>query len=307
MYIDDSKGQTMARTLSKANRTAKQADLGLERTCTALYIRVSTQLQADEGFSLEAQQERLRAHCTAQGWTVCPNHIYVDAGVSGKSVDRPQFQAMLQAAKEGKVQRIVAMKLDRMARNVREFLATVDQLKAWHCDLVLVKESFDTSTPHGRFALTMFAAMAELEASTITERVMTGKAQKAQQGGYNGSRCPLGYSYSNGQFQVNEQAATVRNVFDMFLAGKSINAIAKDLNDNSVPTAMGGKWYASTVSVILDNGAYAGAAQWNGCEVDNAFPAIITKETYEQAHRRLQALRPGKQLESEVQRRLQIA
>src|SRR3954453_7307138 len=98
----------MARNLSKANRTAKQADLGLEHTCTALYIRVSTQLQADEGFSLDDQQERLQAHCTAQGWTVCPDHIYVDAGVSGKSTDRPAFQAMLQAAQAGRIQRIVA-------------------------------------------------------------------------------------------------------------------------------------------------------------------------------------------------------
>ncbi len=165
----------MARKQSKASKTTKQANLDLQYTCTALYIRVSTQLQADEGFSLEAQQERLQAHCTAQGWHVCPDHIYIDAGVSGKSTDRPAFQAMLAAAKDKQINRIVVMKLDRMARNVREFLATVDELKAWGCDLVLVKESFDTFTPHGRFALTMFAAMAELEASTITERVMSGK------------------------------------------------------------------------------------------------------------------------------------
>ena len=297
----------MARNLSKANKTAKQQDLGLDRSCTALYVRVSTQLQADEGYSLEDQQERLEAYCKAQGWNVCPGHIYVDAGVSGKSVDRPKFQAMLQAAQEGKVQRIVAMKLDRMARNVREFLATVDQLKGWQCDLVLVKESFDTSTPHGRFALTMFAAMAELEASTITERVMSGKVKKANKGGYNGGRCPLGYSYANGRFEKNDQAATVCQVFDLFLAGNSINAIAKAMNAAQAPTALGGQWYASTVSVILDNGAYAGQAQWNGTEVDNAFPAIISKEVYEAAHKRLEALRPGKQLESEIERRLQHA
>jgi site-specific DNA recombinase len=119
------------------------------------------------------------------------------------------------------------MKLDRVARNVREFLATVDQLKAWHCDLLLVKEAFDTSTPHGRFALTMFAAMAELEASTIIEWVMSGKQQKASKGGYNGSRCPLGYVYNGAQFAVvAEQAQTVRSVFTLFLHGQSINAIA---------------------------------------------------------------------------------
>lgn len=305
----------MARKLIKRTSKGTQGDLGLQTTCTALYVRVSTQLQADEGFSLEAQQERLEAHCKAQGWAVDADHIYIDAGVSGKTTDRPKFTAMLAAAQAGQVQRIVAMKLDRMARNVREFLTTVDQLKAWGCDLVLVKESFDTSTPHGRFALTMFAAMAELEASTITERVMTGKAQKATQGGYNGSRCPLGYDYQSGAFIINDQAQTVRSVFALFLQGLSINAIAQKMNDEGRPTARAGKadknkkqtsrWYASTVRTILGNGIYAGVGQWAGVEVAGSHPAIIDPATYEQAHRRLQSLRPGKQLESEIERRLE--
>ena len=310
----------MAQRMSKRSNGAKQADLGLQHTCTALYVRVSTQLQADEGYSLEAQQERLEAYCKAQGWNVGEGHIYIDAGVSGKSVDRPQFQAMLQAAQAGQVQRIVAMKLDRIARNVREFLATVDQLKEWHCDLVLVKESFDTSTPHGRFALTMFAAMAELEASTITERVMSGKQQKASKGGdkgfYNGSRIPLGYKYVGGAFQINEPAAAVvRDIFDGFIRGESMSAMADCLNTNETPTASGGKWYASTVRYILTNGLYAGLAQWHAegdkeaskITAEGAYPAIISKATYEQALKRLKALKPGKQLESEIERRLQHA
>jgi site-specific DNA recombinase len=295
----------MARKVNKGNDTAKQAGLGLENTCTALYIRVSTQLQADEGFSLEAQQERLQAFCVAQGWNVCPGHIYIDAGVSGKTTERPAFQAMLEAAQAGTIQRIVAMKLDRVARNVREFLQTVDQLKAWHCDLVLVKEQFDTGTPQGRFALTMFAAMAELEASTITERVMSGKAQKASKGGFNGAPEAYGYTYSGGVFTVNQpEAHWVREIFNLFLAGQSLNAIAKSLNEAGAPTKRGGQWFPMTVRQTLTNGIYAGVAQWSGTEVDGAYPAIISKEIYEAAHKRLQALRPGKQLESEIERRL---
>jgi site-specific DNA recombinase len=170
------------------------------------------------------------------------------------------------------------MKLDRMARNVSEFLATVDQLKAWHCDLVLVEEAFDTTTPHGRFALTMFAAMVELEASTITERLMSGKQQKASKGGYNGSRCPLGYVYNGAQFEiVEEQAQTVRSIFTLFLHGQSINAIAQAMNAQQTLTARGSQWYASTVRTILDNGAYAGVAQWDGLEAAGIYPAILAK------------------------------
>jgi len=298
----------MARKIIKGNQAAKQGDLALPYTCTALYVRVSTQAQADEGFSLEAQQERLQAFCVAQGWHVCPGHIYIDAGVSGKTTDRPQFQAMLAAAKDKQIGRIVAMKLDRMARNVREFLATVDQLKAWHCDLVLVKESFDTSTPHGRFALTMFAAMAELEASTITERVMSGKQQKASQGGFNGGAEAFGYTYDAGTFAINEvEADIVRSMFAMFLAGKSLHGIAKALNDAGHTTKKGKAFFPMTVRQTLTNGLYAGVAQWAGIEQPAAHPAIIDKATYEAAHKRLLALRPGIQLEGEIARRLQAA
>jgi site-specific DNA recombinase len=242
-------------------------------------------------------------------WQVDAKHIYIDAGVSGTSTEkRERFQAMIAAAKQDDVNRIVAMKLDRIARNVRDFLSIVDELSAAHCDLVLVKESFDTSTPHGRFALTMFAAMAELEASTITERVMTGKAQKASEGGYNGSRCPLGYKYDNGAFTVDSSASYwVREIFTRFVAGQGLSRIADDLNAAGAVTAKGGKWYAGTVRYILNNGIYAGIAQWDGSEVEeiNAkqadgstakvtpHPTIISRELYEQAHARLQAIKPG--------------
>ena len=286
----------MARKMAK-RQSAEQLALGAKVDVTALYIRVSTEKQADEGFSLDAQQERLQAYCQAQGWTVDAKHIYIDAGVSGTSTEkRERFQAMIAAAKQDDVNRIVAMKLDRIARNVRDFLSIVDELSAVHCDLVLVKESFDTSTPHGRFALTMFAAMAELEASTITERVMTGKAQKASEGGYNGSRCPLGYKYDNGAFTVDPSASYwVREIFTRFVAGQGMSKIADDLNAAGAVTARRGKWYAGTVRYILNNGIYAGLAQWNGTEKQKQgnHPTIISRELYEQAHARLQAIKSG--------------
>ena len=288
----------MARKHIKESK--KSSQLALDTGCTALYVRVSTELQAVEGFSLEAQQKQLEAYCFAHGWHVCPEHIYIDAGKSGKSTDREQFQAMLKAAQAGTIRRIVAMKLDRMARNVREFLATVDQLKAWQCDLVLVKESFDTSTPHGRFALTMFAAMAELEASTITERVMSGKAQKATTGGFNGGRVPYGYTYQDGRFTVNpEQATTVQIVFAMFARGASLNAIVKHLNDTAIPTATGkGAWFVNGIKHILSNGAYAGIGQWNGAEsTTGTHPAIIDRTTYDQADARLHSLSRGQRVD----------
>ena len=278
----------MSRKTKRTN--SGQLTLGQSVDVTALYVRVSTDKQVDEGYSLDAQAKRLGAYCEAQGWTVDARHIFVDAGVSGKSTDRAAFQAMMAAASSGEINRIVVMKLDRLARNVRDFLAVVDQLTQVGCGLVLIKESFDTSTPHGKFALTMFAAMAELEIATIAERMDSGRQQKASQGGYNGAQCPLGYEYTNGVFNViPAQAETVRVVFNRFVAGDSMASIARGLNEMGATTAKGGAWYTSTVRYLLGNGFYAGLAQWGEHETDGDHPAIISRELYEMAHSRLTA------------------
>lgn len=285
----------MARKYTKRTQTTNQQ--AIPTGCTALYIRVSTEKQADEGFSLDAQRQRLDAYCMAQGWNVCPDHIYVDGGASGKNTDRAQFQRMMHAAQEGQIERIVAIKLDRLARNTRDFLATVEQLTAAGCDLVLIKESFDTGTPHGKFALTMFAAIAELEASQIQERTMAGRQQKARNGGDNGRATPLGYTHDGQRYHVEPTAAeAVQSIFQRFNAGASLTAIAADLNTRQVPTARGGKWYPATVRYILTNGFYAGLIQYAGEDVveeEGQHDPIITRRAYEDAQLHLLQLRPG--------------
>lgn len=287
----------MARKLIKRPSKAKQGELGLQNIVTGLYIRVSTEKQASEGHSLDAQRSELETYCQANGWHVSEDMVFVDAGISGKSTDRPAFQAMMQAAQDGKLQRIVCTKLDRIARNLRDLLNTVEELKNYRCSLVCKKEQFDTGTAQGIFFLQLLGAVGELERSMISERVHSGRVENAKQGGFNGARVPYGYSYGNGEFAVNEkQAAVVRDIFAGFVAGESLSALADCLNTNETPTATGGKWYAGTVRYILRNGLYAGLAQWDGVETQQGdHPAIIDRATYEAAHKRLQSLKPGKQ------------
>lgn len=286
----------MARKIAK--RQGKQLELGHKVDCTALYIRVSSEQQVKEGYSLEDQEKRLRAYCEAQGWPVCADQVYVDAGLSGKSTaGREAFGRMLQAAERGDIKRVVASKLDRIARNTKDFLGIVDTLQSYGCDLVLIKESFDTSTPQGKFFMVMTAAMAEFELSTIAERTFNGKVQKASEGGYNGSAIPLGYSFQGKDkpFAIDQNGAeTVRSIFQWFCEGVGMANIANRLNLKGVGTAKGGKWYASTVKYILSNGLYAGLAQWDDVETVGAHPPIISTETYEQAHARMLTIKPGK-------------
>lgn len=283
----------MARKVTK--RTAKTEPLGLQADCTALYIRVSTDQQAAEGFSLEAQRERLEARCKSEGWRLCAEHVFTDAGESGKSTDREAFQRMRAAIGDGAVKRVIVTKLDRLSRNTRDFLDFLDFCDKHNCAIVSIAEAFDTGNPTGRAVVTILMAFAELERTQIKDRVMTGKQQSAKTGGFNGSRIPIGYTYAGGVFTQNEHASTVRRIFSEFVGGSTMKDIAARLEKDQVPTAAGGAWAGATVRHILTNGLYAGKRQWAGVEMAiEEFPAIITVETYEAAVNRLKALKPGK-------------
>lgn len=292
----------MARKIQgKYSKKATQATLGLRTDVTALYIRVSTDKQATEGFGLEAQRTELDKYCEGQGWTVAPEHVYIDAGISGKSDDRPAFQSMMAAAKAGTIQRIVATKLDRIARNLKNLLQTVDELKQYKCALVIKKEAFDTSTPQGMFVLQMLGAVSELERSMIADRVMGGKRQKASDGGYNGSRVPYGYTYKDGSFTVvDEQAEIVRTIFKRFISCESMNSIAISLNDAGIasPGAAqnkpGKRWSHVGIRHMLANSFYAGLAEWDGTKGQTVtHPAIVDNGTYEAAAAKLATLSKG--------------
>ena len=286
----------MARRYIKEAKPAEQLGLGLD--CTAIYIRVSTKEQAEEGHSLDAQKTKLLAYCQANEWEVQEQHIYIDAGKSGTTTDRPDYQRMMKDAQERKIGRIAAIKLDRIARNLGDLIAMAKDLSDWGVSLALVHEKIDTSSSSGKLFFHVMGAIAEFEASTIRERTESGRIQNASEGGYNGSRCPLGYTYANSRFDINERAETVRNIFSWFNDGASMNAIVRRLNESSVPTATGkGSWVVHGIKHILGNGAYAGIAQWNGIETAGSYPPIIDSATYDVAQERLRSMSRGKRVD----------
>lgn len=285
----------MARSNTKRTSKARQAALGAGGA-TALYIRVSTDKQATEGYSLEAQREKLTAYCTAQGWAAADAHIYVDAGQSGKSTDRPEFQRMIAAVAAGDVRRIVAVKLDRLSRNTRDFLGLLDYCDEHACGIVSIAESFDTATPVGRAVVTVLMAFAELERSQIADRMQSGRDEKARQGERNGAPVPYGYTYTGGQWAAHpDQVAVVRSIFSEFIDGASLRGVAATLNAAGVPAPKGKAWYPAQVSYILDNGLYAGLVQYKGAVgvPSENIPAIIERADYDAAGARLATLRRG--------------
>lgn len=282
----------MARIARNRNQ-AKQTSIPTQAAKVALYLRVSTEGQADDGNGLGAQRTALRARCVKEQWTDTTE--FVDAGISGKSTDRPQFQAMMDAARAGVVQVVMAAKLDRIARNTIDFLQTADELTKAGVRLVMLEPDLDFGTDTGRVMATMFAAFAELERKLIGNRVMSGKVEQAKQGEFNGS--PIPYGYAPDWTVIPAEAAIVTRIFAEWNGGKPLSHIADGLNQDGITTRNGKAWKHQQVLHIVRNGTYAGLRQWNGGEVmptvkDAAgndvpvIPAIVALEVYRQAEQR---------------------
>src|SRR5947209_11405596 len=177
----------------------------------AIYTRVSTEDQAKEGFSLEAQRERLEAYCLARDWSVAAR--YIDEGHSGRNIRRPAYQRMM--AERDAWDALLVIKMDRIHRNSRNFMEMMENLREWGKDFVSASESLDTSTAMGRFVMDIIQRIAQLESEQIGERVYMGMSQKAKVGpGILGFHPPLGYELTGGRLVPNAaEAEVVREMF----------------------------------------------------------------------------------------------
>lgn len=258
-----------------AEQTAKRA---------VIYTRVSTEDQAREGFSLDAQKARLRAYCDAKGWEVVG--FYVDDGYSGRSDDRPAYRRMLGEKDSWDV--MVVLKMDRIHRNSKNFTIMMDRLNGWGKEFTSTQESFDTTTAMGRFVMDIIQRIAQLESEQIGERVKFGMTQKARDGaGYLGFNIPYGYDYADGNLTINPgESLVVERIFCSYLDGLSLGGIANELNSEGIPTKRGRSWARTTVLSILRNPLYCGYSSWDGILARMDHPPIIPAGLYNRVQRR---------------------
>jgi len=187
------------------------------------YIRVSTQEQAQEGMSLEAQEERIRAYCTAKGWELL--RVYQDAGISGKSLDRPGVQSLISDLESDGVDVVVVLKLDRLTRSVRDLGALIEDLFKGRA-LATVQEGLDTSTASGEFVLNMLGAVAQWERKAVGERTATVLRYKKEKGEWCG-RIPYGFKVVDKMLVEDPvQMDNIRRMKKAYRRGRSVRAIA---------------------------------------------------------------------------------
>ena len=148
----------------------------------AIYIRVSTDIQAEEGYSIEAQKEQLTAYCVSKG--IKNYDYYIDGGWSGSNIDRPEMQRLIKDVKDDKISHVIVYKLDRLSRSQKDTLYLIEDVFNPHnVDFVSLNESMDTSTPMGRLMLGILSAFAQLERENIAHRLNRGYKNYRDNGG----------------------------------------------------------------------------------------------------------------------------
>ncbi len=249
----------------------------LPRQMTAgIYIRVSTEDQAREGFSLGEQQERLEDLCKFKRFNVYK--IYKDAGISAKDMEhRPGFQEMMNDMQNGKINCIVAYKLDRVTRSVKDLEALITRLEENDCYLVCDRDEVDTSSANGRFFIRMLTVLSQLEIEIVSERTKFGMSGAIKAGHLPGV-CPLGY-YRDKDKVVRIDNATnwvVKRIFAMYLEGKSYYQISEILKEEKVlyPER---KWTDSAIKQIINNQIYVGDYVRNKTDKDKS-KVIVYKD-----------------------------
>ena len=218
------------------------------------YIRVSTQGQADEGVSLEAQRAKLEAWCNLNDAELVA--VFEDAGVSGASMNgRDGLHAALKATSKGMA--LVCYSISRIARSTRDMLEIAERLNTRGSDLVSVTEKIDTTTAAGRMVFKMLAVLADFERDQIGERTKMALAHKRNMGEVYAAT-PFGFDAIDGRLvEVKKEAMVIADILRMREAGSSLAEIAESLNARGVEGKRGGRWYASTVRYLINRQARA--------------------------------------------------
>jgi DNA invertase Pin-like site-specific DNA recombinase len=252
----------------------------------AIYIRISTD-EEHQPFSLEAQDKRLRAYAGTQpGWDVAT--VFRDEA-SGATLERPDLQRALAAARAGRFDVLLVYRVDRLARSLRGLVHILDDLDAAGVVFRSATEPFDTATPVGRMLVQMLGVFAQFERETIIDRVINGMERKAARGQWCGGYRPYGYQPDPATDllrPVPEESPLVPLIFNLYVSGRhGTKALAGELNRRGHRTRHGKPWSAQAVLTVLRNRAYLGEVYFRGTwyRAEHHHPPLVEPDIFEQA------------------------
>lgn len=277
----------------------------------AAYCRVSTDLEeqaSSYASQIRSYTELIRSH---EGWELVD--IYADEAASGTKMDkREDFNRMLADCRKGKIDRILVKSISRFARNTKDCLAALRELARLGVTVQFEKENIDTGTLTTELMVSVSGSLAQQESISIAQNIRQGYRRRMERGEFIASSPPYGYrNAGGGRLEiVPEEAEVIRWVFESYLNGQGIIAIAEEMNRRGVPKKHGGTtWIPYAVACWLRNEKYTGntlcqktfttgfpyISVKNRGEVDqfyieNSHPAIISQEIFD----KVQALRKQK-------------
>jgi len=231
----------------------------------AFYARVSTDKQAEK-YGVPSQTEALRKRCLERGWTPVldgDKDAFIDDGYSGAELDRPALNRLRQAAREGRVDVVLAYDPDRLSRKLYHQMILAEEFEKQGIKLEFITQDMGTS-PEDRMFFNMRGLVAEYEREKIRERTVRGSREKARQGKVvSAGTIPFGFRYNKEKATLEEDPETVQTLRLIFYTfaneSLSLQGLADRLNRLHIPTPRGGdRWRASTLGVMLRNEAYVG-------------------------------------------------
>lgn len=253
----------------------------------ALYVRVSTTSQLEEGYSIEEQKAKLESYCDIKDWHIYK--VYTDGGFSGSTTERPALEQLIKDAQSKLFDTVLVYKLDRLSRSQKDTLYLIEDIFLKNnIEFVSLLENFDTSTPFGRAVIGLLSVFAQLEREQIKERMQLGKLGRAKAGkSMMWAKTSYGYDYNKdtGSMTINEyEALAVKEIFTSYLAGMSITKLRDKINDEYPKQPA---WSYRTIRGILANPVYCGLNQYKGQTFQGTHTAIISLVDFEQTQREL--------------------
>ncbi|SDX63995.1 recombinase family protein [Salimicrobium album] len=243
-----------------------------------IYIRVSTEEQVKEGFSISAQKQKLEAYCMAQGWD--SYKLYVDQGVSAKNTDRPELQRLLEDIKRQKIKTVLVYRLDRFTRSVLDLQNLLNDMEENECAFVSATELYDTTTAMGRMFINVVAAMAQWERENLGERIRMGLVEKARQGKYH-AQTPFGFIKKDHKLYPHpERSEVLLDMIQKIEEGYSLQGLATYLNDSPHQPVRGYRWHGTSILSMLRNPVLYGGMMWQGELFEDVHEGLISKERF---------------------------
>jgi site-specific DNA recombinase len=252
---------------------------------TVAYCRVSTEEQAAEGFSIAGQTERLKAYAALH--ELGEVTVILDPGKSGKNLDRPGLQQLLQMVNDGNVSHVLIWRLDRLSRNLGDLVELADLFGNEGIALHSFAEKIDLSSATGRMFYNILGSFAQFYREQLAENIRMGHQQAARQGRWT-NHAPTGYDLVDGVLIPNSDAPTISRIYELRGEGASQAEIGRLTNTNH-----------STVVSILRNPAYLGLVKCGAEWLPGLHDPLVTQQQVDATHRgRTKGQRRGKDLMS---------